>query len=91
MLTHFKPESHRDSENSQSKNSVSLPTDWTTRNVKKKKCPSDIRKVEPDGNTDLHKGMMNTGKGNYMGKCVIFFFSYLILFQDNQLLKQKLF
>lgn len=41
--------------------------------LKKKKCPSDIRKVEPDGNTDLHKGMMSAGKGNYMGKCIIFF------------------
>lgn len=62
---------------SQSENSVSLPTEYTTRNVEER--ASDRREMIPFGNTDLHKGMMSPGKGNYMGKCVRFFF-YLILF-----------
>jgi len=37
--------------------------DCTTRNVKG--SHSDGREMIPDGNIDLHKGMMDTGKGNY--------------------------
>lgn len=41
--------------------------------------------MTPDGNTDLHKGRMSTGKGNYIGKCVRFFKNLLL----RQPFKQK--
>lgn len=56
-------ECFKDSENSQNENLISLPTDCTTRNIKV--SHSDGREMIPDGNIDLHKETMNTGKGNY--------------------------
>ena len=41
-----------------------------------KESHSDRKEMIPDGNTDLHRGMMSTGKGNYMAKYVSFFFPF---------------
>lgn len=39
-----------------------MPIDCTTKDVKESN--PDGREIILDGNPDLHKGMMNTGKGN---------------------------
>lgn len=51
----------------------------TARNVKG--SPSGRRKMIPDGNMDLPKGMKSSGKGNYMSEYVRFFCNDIYLFQ----------
>ena len=66
MFTHIETESVTETENSQSE----ISTDYTTRNVK---SPSDRREMIPGENTDLHKRMMSTGRGNYVRFFSIYF------------------
>lgn len=44
---------------------------YTTRNVKR--SLSGKKKMIPDGNLDLYKGMKNTRNGNYVGKYFFLF------------------